>query len=593
MLETRFYWKLFAGYVLLILFTAVMVAVASSVVLERAVLGGIITRLQATARLVTVFCVAGDQLRSGPEIQLALGQLDSPDDARITVINAAGIVLADNWEDPRVMENHAARPEVNAARTTGEGYSRRFSGTIEDDLMYYALRVDAHGTTLGFVRTSLRLDEITSNFQHLRYSIAGATLIGALIALVLGLVVSRQITAPLSQITLEIEHLAHGDTINTIHTNARDEVGALARSFNKLAGVIQQQLKDLDQDRMQLQAILGGMVEGVLAVDEDECILHLNRAAGRVLNLNPQQCIGKRTWEMVRIPPLVEKIKEVLESGCDEEAELNLMLGDTERRLHLAVSPLHDAEGQLTGAVVVIHDMTKLRQLEEIRRDFVANVSHELKTPLTAIRGLVETLIEDPAMDQVTHARFLIRIQLQADRLSKLVTDLLSLSRIESQADEMERRLIDLRQPAQEVFKRMLPQAEAKHIHLACALPQQPAQTWADHESISEAISNLLDNAIKYTPEHGQVELALTADERTITITVADNGIGIDHQHHERLFERFYRVDKARSRELGGTGLGLSIVKHIALSHDGTVSLTSQPGKGSTFRITIPINISA
>jgi two-component system, OmpR family, phosphate regulon sensor histidine kinase PhoR len=593
MLETRFYWKLFAGYVLLIIFTAVLVAVASSVVVDQAILGGIKSRLESTAKLAAVLCVDGDSFRDSAELQSDIGKLTAADDARITIINAAGTVLADNWESPVVMENHAARPEVCTARSEGEGFSRRFSHTIDDELMYYAMRVDAGGQTVGFVRTALRLDEITSVFLNLRYSIAGATLVASLIALILGLVVSRQVTAPLSMITTEVEHIAQGGTADRIHTTARDEIGVLARSFNRMAATIQQQLTNLDQDRVQLQTILSGMVEGVLAVDQDERILHLNRAAGKMLSLNPQACVGKRTWETIRIPQLVDRIKAVLISGQDEEAELKLIIGDAERRLNLAVSPLHNAGRKLEGAVVVIHDITKLRHLEEIRRDFVANVSHELKTPLTAIRGLVETMIEDPAMDDVTQARFLIRVQHQADRLSKLVSDLLSLSRIESQVDELERKLIDLRQPAQEVYKRMLPQAEGKRISLVCALPQQPVQTWADYESISEAISNLLDNAIKYTPEHGRVELAITTYGQLIDITVSDNGIGIDTQHHERLFERFYRVDKARSRELGGTGLGLSIVKHIALAHDGQVSLASAPGKGSTFRITIPVNISA
>ena len=593
MLETRFYWKLFAGYVLLILVASMVVAITASVVLERAIRTQIEQRLSSTARLVEAFVVTDSGLLPAAGIQSAVQRLTSANTARVTVISNDGIVLADNWESPKEMDNHAQRPEVLQAAKAGTGASRRFSSTIYDDLQYYALRLDVRGQPVGYVRTALRLDTITGYVQHLRYAVAGATLLAVLFALALGLLVSRQVTAPLTQIAKEIEALAHGQVTHAVHTTSHDEIGALARSYNRMSATIQNQLSELDQDRTQLQGILSSMVEGVLAVDTEERILHVNRAAGRMFGINPNSCLSKRTWEAVRVPQFIEAIKGALESGEDSATELTLSQGDTQRQVSLAISALRDSDGEMTGVVAVVHDLTKLRQLEQVRQDFVANVSHELKTPLTAIRGMTETMLEDAAMDPGTRSHFLERVRLQTDRLSKLVSDLLSLSRIESTGGELERRLIDVRAPVREVVKRMQPQADAQQVRLSCDVPEVPVQIWADHESIVEAVSNLLDNAIKYTPAEGQVHVTLESDEQNILLSVKDTGIGINPEHHNRIFERFYRVDKARSRELGGTGLGLAIVKHITLAHGGRVSVESAQSQGSTFRIYLPVNLNA
>jgi two-component system phosphate regulon sensor histidine kinase PhoR len=327
-----------------------------------------------------------------------------------------------------------------------------------------------------------------------------------------------------------------------------------------------------------------------VAVDREERVVHMNAVAGRLLGVVPVDSAGKRIWEVTR----AVEIPEILErtGGTDEvtgSVELRVEGSSEPRVIELVASPLLDASGRRAGAVVVLHDVTELRRLEQVRRDFVANVSHELKTPLTAIRGLVETVIDDEQMEPATARRFALKIRDQVARLSTLVTDLLTLARAESTQVPRERPVIDLAAPVRECARRFAPLSAAEGVELVLSLPDEPIPLRADEEDLRQIVGNLLDNAIKYTPAGGRVDLGVVPGTSEVTIEVRDTGIGIEPRDQDRVFERFYRVDKARSRELGGTGLGLSIVKHLVQSLDGAISLESAPGRGSRFRVRLPL----
>jgi two-component system phosphate regulon sensor histidine kinase PhoR len=445
------------------------------------------------------------------------------------------------------------------------------------------------------------VDLLRSRFQwRLLAFFAGALLAGVILAVLwhplaglalgfaLALLVVHHCCQPLGALARAADQAASGEEPPELHLRRQDEIGQLAESLRRLLEDSRQRIGAIGEERNRLLAILGGMVEGVIAVDKDERVVHMNRVAGQLFSVDARQCIGKRIWEAVRVSDVLETFSGALKHGRESTGELRLPAPEHDVLVEMYASPLADEGGQRTGAVMVLHNVTQLRRLEGIRRDFVANVSHELKTPLTAVRGFVETMVDDPAMEPETRQRFLRKMSDQTQRLSAIVNDLLTVSRIESGGAALDREQLDLRTVAQECLRVLLPAAEAKGIHLTAELPGQPVLVDGDREALRQAVSNLVDNAIKYTPEGGEVWLRVLSEERAV-VEVQDTGIGISPQDQQRIFERFFRVDKARSRELGGTGLGLSIVKHLTLAHGGRVSLDSTLGKGSIFRIELPL----
>ncbi|MCC7478680.1 PAS domain-containing protein [bacterium] len=397
------------------------------------------------------------------------------------------------------------------------------------------------------------------------------------------------LSAPLEELARGAARAVQDGETSGLPTLRRDEFGQIAEALRELGEGSQQRIAAINEERKRLLAILGGMIEGVIAIDREDRVVQMNRVAGQIFHVDAEQCIGKRIYEAVRVPDVIETFAGALQHGRETTAELRLPEKDRDVLVELYASPLNDEAGQRSGAVMVLHNVTQIRRLEGMRRDFVANVSHELKTPLTAIRGFVETMVEDQEMPAERRQHFVRRINDQTQRLSAIVSDLLTISRIESGGTEMEREALDLRDVARDCERLLSPAAEAKRICLSVDIPEQAVRVLGDREALRQALSNLVDNAVKYTPEGGQVWLRVRVEERMAVAEVQDTGIGISPQDQQRIFERFYRVDKARSRELGGTGLGLSIVKHITLALGGRVGLDSSLGKGSTFRMELPL----
>ncbi len=387
-----------------------------------------------------------------------------------------------------------------------------------------------------------------------------------------------------------LDRYAQGDLGHKLPLPDPEELADLAAAVNRLGSALQSRMQELIRQWNEREAILASMAEGVLAVDPDERIISLNAAAAELIGVPREQAIGRSLPEVVRNPALQRLVSDVLNRQAAASDEIQLLQSPEEPRLlHAQGSVLYDAAERPHGALVVLHDVTRLKQLENVRRDFVANVSHELKTPVTTIKGYVETLLEGTVDHAEDVQRFLRIIASQADRLQALIDDLLTLSRLDEAPEKMEISLE--RQPLSPVLRAAIetcrPKAETKQIRIELACDERLVAR-LNAVLLEQAVVNLVDNAIKYSPPGQSVEVEVASGPLEIEIRVVDHGCGIPREHLPRIFERFYRVDKARSRELGGTGLGLAIVKHIAQAHGGRTSVTSSPGQGSTFCIHLP-----
>ncbi len=593
MIRTRFLWKLYAGYALLVLLAVVIVGVPVGRRITTDTLQEVERSLLVQAQLLQNIAAPALAGSNGADLQEQVLELGSRIESRLTVIREDGVVLADSDEDPSSMDNHGSRPEIELARGNGIGVATRFSRTVAANLMYVAVAVKDGGDVLGYVRTSLPLTIIRNRLGALRRAVVFGAVLAAAVALLFGLVVARRVTAPLVSMTDAAESMAAGDYRRRVASSSGDEIGQLASSFNKMAGELEQRLQTITEDRSKLLTILGGMVEGVVAVDGDQKVVHLNAAAGRILGVTPTESIGRPIWEVTRVRKVAEALEQALREGQEVSGELRLVGEPRDKIVDLHAAPLQNGQGALVGAVLVLHEVTELRRLETVRQDFVANVSHELKTPITAIRGLIDTVVEDPKMPGETRTRFLGKVREQSRRLSLLVTDLLTLARLESADGILESEALDLRDSVSKSIGNFMAAAEERGIELVTDVPEAAVRVVGDYQALELVVNNLLDNALKYTPQGGKVWVRVDTDGKSAILEVEDTGIGIAREHHERIFERFYRVDKARSREVGGTGLGLSIVKHICKLMGGSVSIHSDVGAGSTFRVLLPLSTPA
>ncbi len=589
-LRSRFLWKLYAGLVVLVLLTASTIGMLVTRQFTDDALDAARRDLESKAILVADVLDAHHDDWSDPRLLKRVTEIGAKLRTRLTVMRRDGTVVADSEGDPATMDNHGDRPEVIAALENGVGRGTRRSETLGSDLLYVAVAVKKDGGVEGVVRTAVELGALESRLAELRTIIAASTVLAVAVALAIGFLVVRRITAPLIRMTAAAESLSSGDYGRRVPSSSKDEVGQLADSFNRMASQLENRVRTITNDRNKLAAILGGMVEGIVAVDREKRVIHMNAVAGGFLGVSPSLAVGKPGADIIRIDEISSILRQTIDDAREVKGEL--VLARHPRRsliLETLASPLRDGEGNLIGAVVVLHDVTELRHLEAVRRDFVANVSHELKTPITTIRGISETMFEDAEMPTKTRHRFVQKLQNQAIRLSDLVGDLLTLARLESGDGVLSSSLIDLREPVRYSVNAILGVVDEHGVRVETDIQKRPVMVLGDEQSLRQMISNLLDNAVKYTPKGGQVWLRLHANGNDAVIEVQDTGVGIDSVHHDRLFERFYRVDRARSRELGGTGLGLSIVKHVCLAHGGEVSVESEPGQGSTFRVRLPL----
>jgi len=507
---------------------------------------------------------------------------------RLTVILPSGRVIGDSEENPQKMDNHLDRPEILDAMEKDAGASTRYSPSLGKQLMYVAVPLKRNTRTVAFVRAAIQVDSVDRDIAAIQIKMAFSGLIIAGLATLLSLLVSHRIRRPIEEIRRGAERFSRGDFQVPLPVSAIKEIGELSETLNTMAQELQKTVSTITEQRNELGAVLSSMAEGVLAMDMEERIIGMNHAASVIFECDPKQVQGRTIQEVIRHPELQSLVTKALASEGAVERDVVLYLKE-ERVLNGHGTILRDGEGKRVGVLVVLNDITRLRKLENIRKDFVANVSHEIRTPITAIKGFVETL-RDGAMQSPQDAeRFLGIVQNHVQRLESLVEDLLSLSRIEEETEKEAVILED--KPIKEVLVGAIQlcevKAEPKQIRMELSCTEDVAAR-INPSLLEQAVVNLLDNAVKYSEPGKSVWVEMDTKEQEILIRVRDEGCGIEKQHQERLFERFYRVDKARSRKLGGTGLGLAIVKHIMEAQGGRVSMESQPGRGSTFTLHLP-----
>jgi two-component system phosphate regulon sensor histidine kinase PhoR len=508
---------------------------------------------------------------------------------RITVILPSGVVIGDSNENPTIMDNHASRPEVITARKGGVGKSIRFSMTLQKRMMYVAIPLKDKNKIVAVIRAALPVTAIDQELKTIQIKIMLGGLFIALLAAVISLFVSRRIIRPIENLKLGADFFARGDLSHRMSGTGLIEIDSLVETLNQMARQLEDRINTIVRQKNELTAVLSSMTEGVIAVDMDERIISINKAASRIFENLPENLLNRSIQEAIRIPDLQKFINKALSSKENIEEDITLYQGG-ERILYVHNTPLEEADGRQSGILVVLNDVTHLRKLENMRKDFAANVSHEIKTPLTAIKGFVETLRTGDGVDPKETDRFLAIIEKHVNRLAAIIEDLMKLSKIEKQDEKSEIHLEEssIKKTILSAIQICREKADAKHITIDLLCPEDMS-AWIDPRLMVQALVNLLDNAINYSSEKSRIEISASLKDRELMVSVQDHGIGIPKIHLSRLFERFYRVDKARSRNLGGTGLGLAIVKHIAHAHDGHVSVKSTPGTGSTFSLHLPM----
>jgi two-component system, OmpR family, phosphate regulon sensor histidine kinase PhoR len=509
-------------------------------------------------------------------------------DTRFTVVLPSGAVIGDSWETPQYMDNHAARPEISGALTNGRATSRRFSNTLQQNVVYVAVAVKRDAQPVGLVRAAIPLARMEAQVARIRteFSVIGG--IVALLALGVTLAISRQYGRKMDELKQGAARLAEGELAHRLPIPDSEELGGLAESLNRMAAQLESRLQTVVSQRNQLEAVLSSMLEGVIAVSRDERIISINQAAAKWFDIDPEKVRGRSIPEAIRNLAIQKFVTRSLQGRTPVEDDITVFRNG-ERVLNIKSAPLLEVGPEPTGMLIVFSDVTQLRRLEDMRRDFVANVSHEIKTPLTAIKGFVETLHQNTDATPEEAERFLGIISKHVDRLNTIIEDLLMLSRIENEGErgDLKREKTRLHHIFQNALQICRPQADEKRIRIELGGDEE-LSAMVDPVLFEQAMVNLLDNAVKYSDPAKTVRILARTVDHEIQIQVQDHGIGIEKKHLPRLFERFYRVDKARSRAAGGTGLGLAIVKHIAQAHGGRVTVESSLGEGSLFTIHLP-----
>lgn len=581
-MKNRLFYKIFGSYLIV---AALTLATVGFIVLGKAnrdMTEKIEENLVAHARIIALM-PAGDIARN-------IADLDWQSHSRVTFIDPAGRVIADSEHNPATMDNHLNRTEIQEVRMKGRGTATRFSHTLDVDMLYVALAVQGEKKQGGYIRLARPLYEIAHATDRLYQATYEALAVIMIPLLVIAFIYTRRITEPVRKIEAFTRRMARGDLTGSLILPSSDEIGDLAQTINYMAGQQRDRLRAAMEERGKLEAAFSSMNEGVLILDGENSVEFINDGMREIITGRFTVHPGQTPLEAFRNASLQTSLDLVRQTGQAERQEITLG-GDSPLTLDVTVSPIPSHTGDTVKIMMVFHDMTRLKNLERMRVDFVANVTHEIKTPLTAITGFVETILAGGLEDREATARFLRIIDDNAQRLNRLVDDLLTLSHIELGETQLTLETVSLEAVVGDAVTVMEPRAKEKGVAIgrepsAAALPP----VTADRDKVMQVLLNVLDNAVKFTPPGGRVRAGVAAPEGSpyVIVRIDDTGVGIPKSELPRIGERFYRVDKVRSRQMGGTGLGLSIVRHLMKLHHGHMEIESAPGRGTSVVLSFP-----
>ncbi|MFZ5995293.1 MAG: two-component system histidine kinase PnpS [Thermodesulfobacteriota bacterium] len=585
----QFKWRLFLTYLAVILVIFAAAQLYASFVFKETLIAGVSSNLESKTYLIkTVLEKYPRPVLHAYEIDSMVKDMGRTIQPRITVIGLDGVVIGDSevpQKNIRAMENHAHRPEFAEALKTGFATSIRFSTTLKKKLIYSAALSRKDGLPAYVVRLALPLDNVEEKVATTKRYFSVAAAVGLILAFFLNLVIAHGLSRPLGEMTFAARKMAEGDFEYRIRRIPQGELGVLAEALNSLSSQVKTKIAEITSEKGKNEAILKGISSGIMAVDKEGRIILLNQALRDSFAID-QDFSDRPPVEVIRSIPLQEAFTIVLKERAPQRLEIPVAY-PRERVFDVRIVPLFAAD-TIQGAIAVFHDVTDIRQLAQIRKDFVTNVSHELKNPLTAIKGYAETLLDGGIDDREKAQSFIRIISEHANRMDNLIQDILALARLEAQGTGITNEQVSVKEVVEGSLRALGPQAEMKRIKFAREFPPEDIMVWGDHEKLSQAVLNIVDNAVKYSPSDTRITVSLSEREGEAQIDIRDEGTGIPKEDQERIFERFYRVDKGRSRAVGGTGLGLSIVKHAILAHKGRVWVESEPSEGSTFHIVLP-----
>lgn len=501
---------------------------------------------------------------------------------RITVIDPNGYVIGDSEKNPGQLENHRNRPEIITAMAGDIGTDVRNSTSLGYKMLYVAVPITINDKVLAVSRTSVTLSMLDDSLRKLQGAVIGTTTITALVAILLAILITRYTLEPLNHLTDAVKNLERGEFFSKLPLNRHDEIGQLSQSFTQMGRRLSEQIEGFKLERSTLNAVLTHMTDAVIIVDGKGIVQLSNPAAERIFGVRQEMAKGKSLVEVLRNHQLVELWKECLDARKQKSTTLEIL--PNKMFVQGIATPMEDVFPG--GVLIVMQDLTKLRRLEKVRSDFISNVSHELRTPLASIKALTETLQEGALDDPPAARRFLARMEVEIDNLTQMVQELLELAKIESGRVPLRRKFSQPGELIARAAERLQVQAERSGLSINVTYPENLPEVLADSSRVGEVLINLLHNAIKFTPPGGRISISAFPEKGKVVFLIHDTGVGIEPESIARIFERFYKIDRARSS--GGTGLGLSIAKHIIESHGGKIWVESELGKGSSFFFTLP-----
>ena len=582
-MKNNLFYRIFGTYIIITLIAMVVVGVYAT----RQIKGTMMERIEGE---LTSYAGILSRCFSNLEIQRSLKTVSDLSNARITLIDAGGTVIADSEEEASRMDNHLNRPEIQEARIRDKGRSVRFSNTLEIDTLYIAFPIRETGDIRGYIRLARPLVEIRQSVWDITLLVLQSFLIVGALSLLIAFIFTSRLVSPIQEMEQFTRRLQDGEEPGTLIIGSTDETGRLARNINYLVGELKDKIRSADEEKGKLEAVFSSMEDGILVLNTQGRIEGMNAAVQRIFGLSMGETLGKTPLEILRGIPLQQALDQFKETGGPLSREI-VLENENPAVIDVTISAVEGLPPGQEKTMIVLRDISRIKKLERIRADFVANVTHEIKTPLAAILGYIETLREGAIEEKETAGNFLETIQKHAERLSRLVDDLLVISNAELGEMRFSFESVSLDGVIENVLPVIEPGASKKGIFVEREMPEDLPSIRGDRDRLHQIVLNILDNAVKFTPHGGTISIrGVDRNDGTVAIMISDTGIGIPQGELSRLGERFYRVDKGRSRELGGTGLGLSIVKHLMAAHQGRMEIGSQPGRGTTVSLIFPVS---